>query len=453
MPIKRALGILVVSIALFSSVHGQGTLLIAYWSAGGSMAGVPDSYLDSLQKAGYAYVQVQGDFSTYRDDWRMTSGRPNGFYNWDSTAPRKLYQELKDLFRRANKRNLGVIPQFTLGSAHSETWHLTNANVVYNSIPDDKGKMTPMAPDPDGIDRSFSSLMDVIFRASRDAGLSGRNLDFIHIGHDEMTSGKAVHGSYRFLIGASSPLDKDWLIARSAQTHGYEKANYDLIADEIKRRVTTISGIAKTYGQSTRTITYADMFDPQGNGNPSGNTSVKNPTRFLGWANGDYVGLSTMNVLKTPGMQAIRNQLILCPWQYSRIYGKCYSHPEPDYDTAQSYDAAAALAFFRKSGFKIILGSAFIMHGNGVVEDSKRAMREYIRVSSLPGNPDMVIGHAAFTWTLGWNRSPRLPDWNILRDLANASRRAPKTATTPAGIEPKSAMPRKAPAPVGPWKP
>jgi hypothetical protein len=298
---------------------------------------------------------------------------------------------------------LKVIVTFEVGSGHDYGWEVTNSKITYNTIKGDAtGRMLPLAPDTNGIDKSFSSYIDVIFRAIRDADVKNHNLDYIHIGHDEMVCG----GNSQYFIAASSDLDRNWLNARVKSLKiGYEQAYYDLIADEVSRRVTAVVTASRKYGQSTKVIMYADMFDPQGNGNPSGNSN--GGTNFRAWAKNasgrdTLINLSTMNVLSCQAMANVRNNLVLNPWQYSRTYG-------------DTYDAASSITYFRDKGFHVIPGSAYTSD----IDDSREAMKEWIRVSALPENANTVIGQAAFNWYIGpyWRNHPRPALFKILPEM------------------------------------
>jgi hypothetical protein len=230
----------------------------------------------------------------------------------------------------------------------------------------------------------------------------------------------ATWGEY--FNAASHDLDRNWLDGYVASNSvSYEQAHYDLIANEVKRRVQTIKAAANARNMNTRVMIYADMFDPQFNGNVPGNSNGAN---FYAWAreanfSETTVNLTTMKVLLCRDMQAVRNELVLNPWMYSRTTG------------GDPYDAAAPLTYFRNCGFKVVTGSAYCF------PDSWDAMAEWIRVSELPENRATVIGHMALSFhdwinfPLYWNNSPRPPFFNVINDLTDIAPLSPLMTASP----------------------
>jgi alpha-tubulin suppressor-like RCC1 family protein len=373
---------------------------------------IPDSYLYFIRQSGYRYLLAIGNsfqYSSGPSDWQMTNGQPNGYYDWSASGTKKLYQSLKRLFVRADRRNLQVIPGFSVGSGHSGSWNTTNASIEINSI-NSEGEvltMTPMAPDPDGIDRSFASYVGVVFRAFRAARTTHRrNLDYIHIGHDEM----ADYVSHDFLIANNSQRDRDWLVQRHQAGLSYEEAYYELIADEIARRVRTVRDTAAKYGQNTRVILWADMFDPQFNGDPMGN---RDPQPFTGWTPAGRVAVNAMHVLTRASIRAVRDHIVLMPWQYA-----------PYNPFGDPYDAAATLSYFAANGFRqIIPASSYVSGVDPDLTNGRAMMREWVRVSSLPQFEGIVIGQCAANWWENaqdpyWRQQPRPVKFQIVPELA-----------------------------------
>jgi len=380
---------------------------------------VPTTFLDYVAENGYDYVFVNYyvDQSSAGDWLKTPGGQTVGKYDWSETAPHNLYKSYVRLFNEAGKRKLKVIPSLGTGSRWNSDWVATNQE---NIVPVEKSfesrtwSMPPLAPDSAGMDRSFSSAVEVVFRAFAAAqNRYGKKLELIHIGHDEAVVG------FELIAGWKPGRDRDDLLNRVASGQSWPQAYYGLIADEIFRRVEEIAKIGKAYDNpSLKAMIWADMFDPQSNGDPAQSGCA----RFKARAGADsLVELATAEVLKTPVMESLKKtgKLILCPWQYNtKYYCRIPAH---------IYDPRATLRYF--AGWKCIPAMAYVdysyadMDSSKALADSRVMMGKWLRVASRPEFSNTVIGFCVTNWWDNrgvdyWTMTPRPELFKIIPELA-----------------------------------
>jgi hypothetical protein len=347
---------LITGILLSGSAKAQDQARIAYFNAGTTYSVHPE-FLQRTKAAGYNYVQVE--LGLVGSDWDGRGGLSGS----------SLRTKMRDLFAQADAHGLRVIPEFQLGGQWASHWRVTNANITWNWNTSQSVGTPTFAPDPSGIDASFSSLIRAIKDGFADAvanGLSYKNLDFIHIGHDEPVD---IQKDIGLLLIGRCNADTSVINTYRASPNNLtlEQAFQRLYGDEVKRRVDAIASILPT----TKALAYADILDPSHNG-------------AIAYATTYGPSVTMANAVLSPGIQAVRNKLVVMPWVYDVIA-----------PTGRDYDTYKTFTHFKNAGLPFIYGmEAF--SGNGT---SFTQLGEFIGNANLPEFRAYANGFASMHWT------------------------------------------------------
>lgn len=363
------------------------------------ISSIPNEFLEYARKNGYNYLLAHGNnimASSGASDWRnpVSPHNVDGSYDmaWAKTPKNiSLYSKLKDLFQRADRYGLKVIPCFNMTSSHGGHWVATNTKIKLNTGIDDAGNsysIPVLIEDAEGMDKSFLSYLRVVKIAFFDAGVSYSQLDYIHIGHDEI-----VAKDNKIIIGRWNTDEQNWI-----KNHGNnDSAYYQLMASEVVRRVITI----KSAFPGTKTIIWADAWDPEWTGGYN----------ISAWKNGGWINnLQTKKVTEQTELSTIKNDLVLMPWMY-------IPSPTPGDD----YASDVTLQFFKDNGFKVIVGVALNDFPGYPPEESRIMNKEWVNISKDTRFKDVVIGCCCHTfWDDGryWNSIPRPIRFQILPEFA-----------------------------------
>jgi hypothetical protein len=363
------------------------------------IAAIPDDFLHFAHSCGYNYVLVHGNdiaASSGTNDWRNpTTLNRDGSYDltW-AKSHSSLYGKLKDLFQRADKIGLKVIPCFNMSSRWAGHWSATNNNIALNSGTDNTGhkwSVPVFIEDANGMDKSFRSYLMILKKAFQDAAVSYPQLDYIHIGHDEVISNDG-----ELLIARWNADEQSWIKTNGNNSNAY----YKLMAEEAIRRVTEVKSILP----NTKCIIWADAWDPESNG---GNNSI------VAWTSHGLVHLQTKNVIACPELTSLKNDLLLMPWQYETKY------------IGKDYNPEITLQYFKDNGFKVIIGTALDDIGDPTLEDSRKMLKKWVIVSSMSKFKDVVIGCCTHAWWDDgkyWSTSPRPVRFQILPEFAKEAK-------------------------------
>jgi hypothetical protein len=369
-------------------------LRIAHFIAN-DIAAIPDDFLLFAHSCGYNYVLAHGNdigASSGTNDWRnpITFVRDGSYDMTWAMANKSLYSKLRDLFQRADRYGLKVIPCFNMSSRWAGHWTATNNKIALNTGTDSKGRMWSVPvfiADTIGMDKSFQSYLMVVKKAFQGASVSYPKIDYIHIGHDE-----TMGFDGQLLIGRWNTAEQSWIKTNGNNADAY----YKLLAKEAIRRVTEV----KSTLPGTKCIIWADAWDPESNG---GNNN------FSAWTSTGLVHIQTKLVVARPELASIKKDLLLMPWQYGTKY------------IGRDYNPERTLQYFKDNGFKVIIGTALEDLGAPTIEDSRKMLKEWVSISKSAKFKDIVIGCCTHTWWDDgkyWNTTPRPLRFQVLPEFA-----------------------------------
>jgi hypothetical protein len=323
---------------------------------------IPRQFLLSAKAYGYNYIMCE--YSPYWAEWdhagRITAPRPTPF-------EKRLAQHL----RQVDSAGLRLIPNFTTATKHADWSYgvcidtLIPRQLVHRKLPgataSDYSSFV-LSPDSNNagarhMNKAFDSVWTMVFNALDLArpGMKHKNLDFVHLGFDEncycWPNDPLAH--IIPLAGLCQP-DTAWLAARNLKGRGTELQLQRLYAATVEKRVRQIVSIAKKHGCTTKTILWADMFDPDlyppdvysfknlFDGKLQGNDPAFD-------AQGSLVKIRLVGTLRQPDMQAVRDDIIFCPWVYDTV------------GRGGRYVPGNVIDTFASCGFKVI----FVCAGSG----------------------------------------------------------------------------------------
>jgi hypothetical protein len=400
---------------------------IAQFSVDKDFSEVPDDYLVYARQNGYNYIlAVVGRFAIASgpNEWiNPSTNLKDGTYNlaWAKNNPGSpsLYRSLKDLFSRADSKGLKLIPCVNMRgrwAGYPGTWTATNTNIKtndgYGMDPSVLLHVPVFFADPNGLDKSFESYLNVVKAAFNDAHVSYPNLEYVHLGGDEMYFD--VPGTGTVLIAGYSNTTEKGMVGNDLNN------TYSLIAGSINRDVTKLKSILP----NTMAMMYGDMFDPKYNG-------MTQPTYYQNGTQAPinrtmFAKISTGNVLVEPKRvldrseitQTVKDNLVLMPWMYSNpltLGNSVFLH----------YDANAALSFFKSKGFKVIPAAAIDPSNDPSpnLAYTHQMNDEWVLNSKRPEYSGTVRGIASqsFVGTDGqlyWSTTPRSKIFEILPEIA-----------------------------------
>lgn len=326
-----------------AQIDGFGNVRVAHIQYNRDHA-LPDGFLKLVASSGYTHVMVELAFdgeNKFIEEWDG-DGKPVE----DRLSDMFFTKNLVRLFKQVDSYDLILIPLIQTHNIHSNyLWAIDKdlpIQVKPENIPKDKWKRVgSFSPEDKAMERLFSNIISVVVQAFDDArpNLKHKNLDFIHIGLDEYTYRSGIPKDWVYLVTAGlCPEDQDWINANATSPKG---RIYELIAACMRARVEEINYQTKAYGYNTRTMVYADMFDPELFGGGQRVYTLKD-------LNGNYnvnnrEEISTQKILHKADAQAIRDDVVLMPWSYN------YEHPSLGF-----YNADVTYAYFRDLGFQFL---------------------------------------------------------------------------------------------------
>jgi hypothetical protein len=297
---------------------------------------LPQQFLSSAKANGYNYVLCE--YVPFASDW---DDNGNIISN-----PIILQTRLTQHFQQADSAGLRLIPHFQTGNPHAAFYrYIINSQIpnqlIHQNLPRQSASGDTfytchssfvMSPDANNaganlMNNAFGSLWEIVFLAFANAKstMKYKNLDFVHLGYDENTYSWGPDTARRVLplVGLCAS-DTVWLNAHNLKhSNSITQTQIQcLYAANIKKRVNDILSLSNEFGCNTQNIMiWADMFDPCQNGSYPHMCSFKNlfdpklQSNDKNYSAKDsLVNVRTVGALNQPDMQAIKGNLILCPW-------------------------------------------------------------------------------------------------------------------------------------------
>jgi len=307
---------------------------------------LPRGYLEEAKRHGYTHVLAEFWLAAppFGADW---DGRGNVVA--DGSA---LGERLRRLFVQADHYGLRLIPLLQTGNMHSA--HLYAADSTMDSQIRHRAfgahgmktrRVPPQSPDYQPMNDVLTGMARIVawaFAAARPE-LSYENLDFMHVGMDEIVLAWGGNVPTPVIAAGLCEPDRQWM-KRHAPEHSSAEQIELLLAASIRSKVERVRTVAGEQGLDTRIMLWADMWDPQLQGGAKGrmitfrdpwdSSLVHNDPAFDIEANA--VPVRPASILRRPDMRAVRGALVLCPWYYGHT---------------PSYDAHAALSHFDTTGY------------------------------------------------------------------------------------------------------
>jgi hypothetical protein len=343
---------------------------------------IPVHFLERAKRNGYNYICAEFVFQNSPDslrDWNA-DGTLNGAV---------LKNKLKNVFKQVDEYGMQLIPYYSLGSCHArDYWKMADSTIHHNVyVCNDTIHQCPVFAPHEPLDDVFEILIDVIALAFSEA-VPGKNLDFIHIGHDE----PVAFASYPTLLIGQDTLDRNYIYTYG---HNIQDGIEKLLANEIRRRVETVRSVCaeRPYGFTTRTIIFADAWDPEHIGGDLW------PVRW-NYQLIDYV--KTCGAINENDASAVKDDLVFMPWMYTT------THAGEDYDTYNT------LSTYNDKDFDFIFAHAivdrYIVTPEGKIYPTEfftshiKQLGEWINTHQLPEFREHAIGCAAVPWC--WYKDP-----------------------------------------------
>ncbi len=374
---------------LLTAVHentvaeDQKILRIAHVQWGVDRA-LPVGFLIKARELGYTHILAAFwlNVSPFKSDW-------DGRGNVKAENP-VLKTALKRLFLQVDAYGLSLIPLFQTGNMHSA--HLYSAcrdmqeQIRHRSF-SAGGMMTyrvpPQSPEYGPMNRVLDGLLSIIVAAHEEAKpqLRYKNLDFIHLGMDEIVVAWGGKVSTPIIAAGLCRADRVW-ISTHAPGLSSEKQIERLISASLRNKIERIGTITEKYGLNTRQMIWADMFDPQRFGGKNSSfisfenlwdpNLIKNSPEFN--LSESAVSPTISNVLLDSEVVVVRTKLLLNPWYYGSP--KNYSAPR----ATQFFDSCGYEYAFFTSGATFTHRSEKLQH-YPVPVDRYEALENYVRAS------------------------------------------------------------------------
>ncbi|MCF6159184.1 MAG: hypothetical protein E3K32_11610 [wastewater metagenome] len=328
----------------------------------------------------------------------------------------EMYATLKSAFQQAEGNGLRLILLIQLGGFSAGHWEkiaATNSNIKMNFIQTREGNQTKrygapsIAPEPNGIDKSFEDLLVKIRDAHQHSGVS-YPLEYLHIGHDEPSNHRVC------IFGKQWANFFIWGVTKSGIPYATEAASITDIhhINGLRRSgLTTSQAYQQTYvgeifrrleqtqrilGDHVQLMIYGDAWDPQSHGWLTFETNAGDAQ----WCD----GILMLSGLTDDQKIHFKNGVILLPWNYDGR--RPFALPEeyarfnapgifqkdirPDYRTDDTFYKLT------KNGFRYLW-----TYANATYHNTNQAW-EY-RNNSL-NHKRNVLGYYAATWHL-WNQN------------------------------------------------
>lgn len=361
-----------------------------------------EEFLVRAKNNGYRYVQVEVNM----DAWLDAAGASQ---IWDGSgnvkAGNPLQARMSTWFRQADAKGMRLIPQFQLSSGHSGHWARSNSAIRMNAL--GNGNMTPLAPDPNGVDKSVVNLLKLIKAAwvgAQPLTAAGFQpyLEYLNLGHDEPISRYAPGSPATDLlvgVNSSSP-DRAFINNQVSAGQTFTGAVQRLFADEINRRRIQVG---QNIDSRTNILIFADAWDPQA----VGKMTVKaynGTTLQLSVPKTGAPGLAALPGLSSTDAAAVRSRVVLMPWAYDATWAADGVFNYWDYNTKATFD------HFLASGFRWIWCDAISSSDEGVVPavelpvsfGRKMQAQELLNTSKNSAYASGILGYASMHFG-SWN--------------------------------------------------
>lgn len=364
---------------------------------------IPSDFLDRARQNGYNYILAHFGFYTFH--WSV-----NGSYN------ASFVNEMKAAFLAVDAKGMRLIPLFQFGTKHaSEGLRTVNTHISWNIVgtgpcpgkapvacPATLNFSHAFAADPpgtQGVDHTYKQLLTGI-KAGFDAAKLRYPLEYVHLGHDEPTSGWGLHPQdtvgtppHRLddtLILGNSPVDSLFLASIIGKDTTQAKTEYafeSLLADELSRRVRQADSIL---GHDVKIMVWGDAYDPQHAG------GIPMPQLF-----NDKRVRTRGAILRVPASQ--RPRLVLMPWMY----------PSLDYPYWQGndYNTDSTFEYFKGAGYTFVYAHE-VGDSLAVSPWQRLQLSEEIATAAKPAYRSHNAGFCSVHWR-GWTRPP----WVNFRSL------------------------------------
>jgi hypothetical protein len=395
-------------------------------------AGTASDYVDCLEFSPVFFRELRIAYNwngyTMSDDFLKRARMLNYNRVIVGMCPTVSAAEVASMVQHVDSYGMRMIPNVAMSNCHSSPWIcngccgtglvdatgkplLTNYN-SHNTNDGNTSFISPSLADETslgihGIDYYYQAFLNNLRNGfsqaitSNSLKNSAGYIEYIHLGHDEQHCSDGVTTSW-LLIGYGnvkfSQTDRN---AISGFKSKYPSVTDDapafrwLLADELYRREHAIQDASKGNMPNTKTMIWADMWDPQQNGSFAYSTYLTTSTHQVTVvlapnATGHTTDIIDLPYLSSTQKSELKANVVMMPWQYNTTY----------WANGKDYDSHATFLYFINNGYKMGFCAAL----EDQHENSTTQMQEYVsEYRKFAGNPNLK-GYVATQW-IEWDNS------------------------------------------------